>query len=129
MTINLESHTQFLAPREHRRLVVSNCLPKRPFLVTCARDIWDSPDRAWKQKMSKSWSQKVRPENGHHLAPFSSKVLLRCGRKVAALFGSETRKKNDPGVQKNRPDGTIADRAEANDSNERPILDKYGHAG
>lgn len=48
---------------------------------------------------------------------------------MAALFGSETRKKNDPGVQKNRSDRTIADRAEANDSNERPILDKYGHAG
>lgn len=48
---------------------------------------------------------------------------------MAALFGSEIRKKIDPGVQKNRPDGTIADRAEANDSNERPSLDKSEHAG
>ena len=77
----------------------------RPFLVTSGRAIWDSADRAPDLKKSNSWSRKVRPENGPNLAPFSSKVLLKCGRKVATLFGSGIHKKIDPGFKKKRPGG------------------------
>ena len=42
------------------------------------------------EKKPETWSQKVRPENGHTFRHFSIRVHFGGGRKVATLFGSET---------------------------------------
>ena len=51
------------------------------------------PARAGNEKNANSWTRKVRPENGPLLAPLSRRVLRKCGRKTAALFGPGNPKK------------------------------------